>query len=281
MSGRTYRLACFGLSDKGLKRTTNEDHFMVADLTRHLRGVVDNRVVPELLCHTVGSRGSLLAVADGLGGYEGGEHASRLAVDCLTQALFAAELCPASLPTHLSQALTEAHQTICQYRRRMMSGAQMASTVTAVHVGHGLLTIAHIGDSRAYLFRHNILTLLTEDQTVVNLMQKKGILTDEEARSHPSRHAILQALGQETVPCPTLHTYPFQDGDLILLCTDGLSSYVLHDQIHAALALEADEPARCHRLLKAAYAAGAADNITVLVARLTVDHPGTSSGLPA
>jgi serine/threonine protein phosphatase PrpC len=280
MSGQTYRLAFFGISDKGLKRGNNEDHFMVADLTRRVIGVLDNRVLPELLDHEVGPQGTLLAVADGLGGYEDGEHASRIAVESMTQALFDATLQVSSLREQLSRAVEVAHQAICLYRCQTLRQAQMASTLTAMHIGHGLLTIAHVGDSRAYLFRHGILRLLTEDQTVVNLMQKKGILTDEEARRHPSRHAILQALGQDTVPRPTLHTYPFQDGDLVLLCTDGLSSYVLHDQIHDTLALEEDEPGRCRRLLEAAYATGAADNITVLLARLTVDQgeipPGAS-----
>jgi serine/threonine protein phosphatase PrpC len=273
-------MAFFGISDKGLKRDNNEDHFIVADLSRRVIGVLGNRVLPELLCHDIGPQGTLLAVADGLGGYQGGEHASRLAVEALTQALFDAKPQAPSLQEQLSRAIEVAHQAICLHRRRTSYHARMASTLTAMHVGPGLLTIAHVGDSRAYLFRHGTLRLLTEDQTVVNLMQKKGVLTDEEAKSHPSRHTILQALGQDTAPCPALYTYPFQDGDLILLCTDGLSSYVLHDQIHDTIASDDDEPGCCRRLLKAAYATGAVDNITILLARLTVAQGTMPPGAP-
>jgi protein phosphatase len=146
----------------------------------------------------------------------------------------------------------------------------MASTFTAMHIGDGLLTVAQIGDSRAYLFRNGSLTLLTEDQTMVHSMQKRGVLTEAEARHHPLRHLILQALGQDSAILPAVCTCPFLHGDWVLLCTDGLSSYVSTEQIEMILASEVDEPTCCRALIDAANACGGADNVTVLLARLMV-----------
>ena len=146
----------------------------------------------------------------------------------------------------------------------------MASTLTLVHVGQTALTIAQVGDSRAYRFSAGKLTLITEDQTVVHMMQKKGMLTAEEAQSHPHRNIILQALGQDKSVLPELQTLPFQHNDCLLLCSDGLSSYVAHEQIEAIMASGEDEHVRCRRLVEAANGAGGADNVTVLLARLII-----------
>jgi protein phosphatase len=143
----------------------------------------------------------------------------------------------------------------------------MSSTITAVHVGPEVMTVAQVGDSRAYLFSGGTLTLLTDDQTVVQMLQKKGMLTEEEARQHPDRHVVLQALGQGSDVVPEVRSVPFHDSDCVLLCTDGLSSYVPHAEIEAILRLEKHENVRCQRLIEAAYAAGGPDNVTVLLAR--------------
>jgi serine/threonine protein phosphatase PrpC len=264
-------ITCFGISDRGLQRTNNEDHFIVADLTRKTVAVEENCVTLPLVCHEMGPKGTLLAVADGLGGYEGGEMASQIAVETTVRALFAAEN---DLPPtqQLGLAIQEAHQAICWRRTSAGGHPHMASTLTAVHVGDGILTVAQIGDSRAYLFRNGILTLLTEDQTIVHSMQKRGVLTEAEASIHPLRHLILQALGQDSAVCPAVHTYSFLSDDWVLLCTDGLSSYVSTEQIVTLLASEADAPTRCRALINAANACGGADNVTVLLARLVVHH---------
>jgi protein phosphatase len=146
----------------------------------------------------------------------------------------------------------------------------MASTLTAVHVGHGVITVAQVGDSRAYRFSGGKLTLLTDDQTVVHMMQKKGMLTPEEAQNHPHRNIILQALGQDKSVSPEMQTLPFAHNDCLLLCSDGLSSYVAHEHIEAIMASGGDEHELCHHLVAAANAAGGADNVTVLLARLII-----------
>ncbi len=144
----------------------------------------------------------------------------------------------------------------------------MSSTLTAVHIAEETMTIAQVGDSRVYRLSKGILTQLTEDQTIVQMMLKKGMLTDEEAQDHPDRHVILQALGQGRAVSPEITHAPFHYDDCILLCSDGLSSYVDHQLIESILNEETDEQMWCKRLLEAAYAAGGEDNVTVLLARL-------------
>lgn len=269
MSRPHHHIACFGISDTGLQRTNNEDHFMVADLTRRLAGVSENQVIADVLCHAVGPQGSLLAVADGLGGYEGGEIASQIAVESLVQTLFDPANENKPLEAQLNRAVEAAHHAICTHRQHENGPPNMASTLTAVYIGDGIMTIVQVGDSRAYLLRDGKLTLITEDQTFVNMLQKRGMLTEEEAARHPNRHIVLQALGQENTVLPEIHNMPFRHNDCLLLCSDGLSSYVSHQHIETILTAEEDERARCRSLIEAANACGGADNVTVLLARLT------------
>lgn len=259
----------FGMSDRGLRREKNEDHFIVADLTRQVIGVQNNQVTPALISHGVGERGTIVAVADGLGGHEDGEVASQIAVETTVQALFDTADQSLTISEWLAGTVEEAHSAIRASLQSKPSSTRMASTLTAVHIDHGMMTIAQVGDSRAYKFCNGRLTLLTEDQTFVNMLQKKGMLTDEEIKTHPGRHIILQALGQDKDIVPVLQSHDVQDGDRILLCTDGLSSYIDHDTIEAILASAGDEYEHCKHLIEAANAAGGADNVTVLLARLT------------
>lgn len=268
MTVPAYYLLCFGLSDPGLCRPNNEDTFMVANITRQTLGVYDNQLTADFYRQPIGDAGLLLAVADGLGGYQGGEIASRLAVEATVQALLVMPVVTAPPIDQLNSAVAAAHQTICQQQQQRLLYADMASTLTAVHVSDQLLTIAQVGDSRAYLFRDQELTLLTEDQTLVRRLQHQGILSAEEAARHPDKHIILQAIGQDSTVVPDIYLTPWQPGDGVLLCTDGLSSYVQHEHIEAILATQDATSTICHRLIQAAKDAGGGDNITVLLGRL-------------
>jgi protein phosphatase len=127
---------------------------------------------------------------------------------------------------------------------------------TAIISPLGRMIVGQIGDSRAYLFRDGMLTVLTEDQTMVRYLQKTGVLSEPEVANHPYRNIILQALGQDNAVQPDVRTYPFQGGDRLLLCTDGLSSYVHPDQIEAIMAQEVDEHTLCKKLIQAANSQG-------------------------
>ena len=262
------KLAFFGLSDAGLKRGNNEDHFIVADLTRQLIAVDNNELIPNLVHHNIGPGGTLLAVADGLGGHDDGEIASHIAVEALVQTLFA--MSQEALPEadKLSFAVQEAHKAILHYVGSIPGSRSMSSTLTAVHINLTTMTIAQVGDSRAYIFSQGKLTQLTEDQTLVHMMLKKGLLSEEEAETHPDRHVILQALGQGRSITPEVQSFPLHHGDCLLLCSDGLSSYVSHAMIEGILTQETRGDVKCKRLLEAAYEAGGEDNVTILLARL-------------
>jgi protein phosphatase len=258
----------FGLSDAGLKRPNNEDHFIVADLTRREIAVENNVVVPNAVHQPLGLYGTLLAVADGLGGHDDGEIASHIAVEAIVQTLFSLQQQRMSITEQLTLAAQEAHHAIRRYIATIPGSRSMSSTLTAAYVTHNEVAIAQVGDSRAYHFANGSLTQLTEDQTIVQMMLKKGMLTNEEAQNHPDRHVILQAMGQERAITPEITRAPLRYDDCILLCSDGLSSYVDHQCIERILNEDTNEPTRCNRLLEAAYAAGGEDNVTILLASL-------------
>ncbi len=266
------KLVFYGISDKGMQRENNEDHFIVADLSRKVVGVYDNRVTPDLICHEVGTNGTLIAVADGLGGHEKGEVASHIAVEATVESLFQMSSNCLFSSDWLAMAVKQAHETIQNNHADGEYGRGMGSTLTAVHIGTEGLTVAQVGDSRAYMFRDGKLSLLTEDQTLVGLLQKRGMLTREQAEVHPSKHVILQALGQEKDVVPELRSCSVKDGDYLLLCTDGLTSYVDEAVIEAILSAEADECTHCQWLVDAANGAGGADNVTVLLVRLKMPY---------
>jgi PPM family protein phosphatase len=266
-------ITCYGISDTGLRRRLNEDHFMVADLTRKAFAVERNKLLSQYLRQEVNASGTLLAVADGVGGYAGGALASQIAVQATAQALWTVVAAEAPSQQSLCQAIEEAHRSIQQSHERRLQYPNMASTLTAIHVtADGVLLVGQIGDSRAYLFRHGKLTVLTEDQTMVSQLQKTGLLSEQEVATHPYKHIILQALGQDHPIQPDIRSYPIHHGDRLLLCTDGLSSYVSHPRIEAILAQEADEQAMCRALIRAANATGGLDNVTVLIASLRVEQ---------
>ena len=258
----------YGLSDTGLKRSNNEDHFIVADLTRCEIFVEDNVLAPGVTRQTIGPHGALLAVADGVGGHDDGEIASHIVVEAIAHTLFELQQQTLSTAERLTLATQEAHQAVRRYTNVVSGSHSMSSTLTAVHLAHDTMTIAQVGDSRAYLFANGRLTLLTEDQTIVHKMLQNGMLTEEEAQVHPDRHAILQAMGQERPISPVVTHAPFQPDECLLICSDGLSSYVEHQCIESILNEDADEQTQCQKLLEAAYAAGGDDNVTILLARL-------------
>ena len=126
-----YQIVVFGLSDRGLQRDNNEDHFMVADLSRKMIGAHDNQLHPELFHHDIGTRGTILVVADGLGGHEGGEVASRLAVDIVAQALVNAAEPALPMSEQIMRAVDMAHEAICQHHGTSGRTRHMASTLTS------------------------------------------------------------------------------------------------------------------------------------------------------
>lgn len=259
------RLAIAARSDVGVSRTVNEDtgyggEFSTAD----------------------GTFGTLLLVADGMGGHESGEVASQLATATLKQELTAA--LAAGIPADdgawhdlLRAAITTANQRVYGQSRPANGQRGMGTTMTAAVVTGRRVHIGHVGDSRAYLINpagvagEGLTCLqLTTDHTLVARLVDIGQLTPEQARTHPQRHMIYRSLGTDpTVEVDAL-SQALAPGDILLLCSDGLNTH-LEDAEIAQIALDEASPARtCERLIDLANQRGGKDNITVIVARATV-----------
>ncbi len=228
------------------------------------------------------ARAPVFVVADGMGGAQAGEVASRIAVEAFEQGLADS----GSPEERLAERVREANRRIHEISRSEHERAGMGTTLTAAYLDDGGLAIAHVGDSRAYLFRDGTLTRLTQDHSLVGELVRRGKLTEEQAEEHPQRSIITRALGPEPSVDVDTWTYPVRDGDVLLLCSDGLTSMVTEEQITEVLGSTESLEGAGRGLIKAANAAGGRDNITVVLSRLEevggdgLDAP-TAVGLPA
>jgi PPM family protein phosphatase len=211
------------------------------------------------------ARSPLFAVADGMGGAQAGEVASKLAVEVLEQGLPDG---PGSVEERLAERVREANARINELSRSDDQRAGMGTTLTAAYVGEDELTVAHVGDSRLYRLRGGTFERLTDDHTLVEELVRQGRLTPKEADEHPQRSIITRALGPEAGVEPDSRTWAARDGDLYLICSDGLTSMVPEDRV-AEIVLDAPVlEAAARALIDAANDAGGRDNITVVLFRL-------------
>lgn len=206
-------------------------------------------------------RPPLFVVADGMGGHAAGEVASEIAVKTIE------ELAPSFADAEaLGHAVEEANRDIINAALAGEGREGMGTTVTAAVLERNRLVIAQVGDSRAYLLHNGELTQLTRDHSLMANMIEAGQITPEEARYHPSRSVITRALGNDPDTVPDLYEINVEDGDRLLLCSDGLYSMLEDDEI-AAVMRRVSDPQRCaSTLVNGAIAAGGHDNVTVIVA---------------
>jgi len=209
-------------------------------------------------------RAPVFAVADGMGGAQAGEVASQLAVEA-----FEAGLPEDGSPEErLAEVVQRANRRIHELSRTQHEHAGMGTTLTAAYLDGGHVVIAHVGDSRAYLFRDGQLVRLTQDHSLVEELRQRGKLTEEEAAEHPQRSIITRALGPEPdVQVDTL-SQAVRSGDVILLCSDGLTSMISEKQVRQILADAPTLQAAGDALIDGANAAGGKDNITVVLFRV-------------
>ena len=240
------RFRATATTDPGLRRSENEDAYLLD------------------------TEGGLFCVADGMGGHAAGEVASRLAVEVLAREMARPDD-GATLDARLRAAVAAANRAILETAERDPALAGMGTTLTALALARddGGYTIAHVGDSRAYLFRRGKLSQLTADHTWVQQQVDAGLLTPEEARGHPFSSMLVRAVGIAADPEIDIIRGDLEPGDLILLCSDGLSGMVDDDEIASILArdLPLDDTAR--ELAAAANRNGGADNITAILIRAT------------
>jgi PPM family protein phosphatase len=233
-------------TDPGLVRELNED--TVAWVTPQDKAIAE-------------ARGSLALVADGMGGHAAGEIASALAADVIRRLYYDLE---GPVPKVLAAAFTAANRAILEYAAEHPETRGMGTTCTVLAFHERKAWIAHIGDSRAYLLRDGRLTQLSEDQTLVAKLVDAGTLTQEQADHSPMHNVILQALGtsQQMKPIIGAKGLPLEFGDILLLCSDGISGLVPDAKI-ADIAGRLPPREACDALIEAALAAGGHDNASV------------------
>ena len=241
------------LTDVGLQRANNEDSYLYWE--------------PESESDFQ-RKGRLAIVADGMGGYEGGQEASRLAVETVRHA-YDCEFNGDPQGT-LVGGLRSAHDEIQRYAVENPQFHGMGTTCTALSIVDRQLFFAHIGDSRLYLIRDQSISRLTRDHSYVGRLVENGIVRSEDAESHPQRHILTAALGSGREVDPHVPDYPLilKEGDTLILCTDGLWSLIAEqDLLNVA---QAHTPAEaCSQLVKMALERGGPDNITVLILRVS------------
>jgi protein phosphatase len=213
------------------------------------------------------NRGSLALVADGMGGHAAGEVASALAADVVRRLYYDLD---GPIPQVLANAFAAANRAIIEYAQEHPECRGMGTTCTVLAFRDQQAWLAHIGDSRAYLLRDRHLTQLSEDQTLVAKLVSEGTITQAEADQSPMHNVILQALGTTANIKPMIGAkgLPLQSGDVLILCSDGVSNMVPDGKI-AELASRLPPQEACDALIEAALAAGGHDNASLGVFSVT------------
>ena len=280
---------CATRSDKGRRRQRNEDACTALVQRSHVAGGClepDNSGAPAW------AWGTSLIVADGIGGYGDGDKASAEAVQLMYS--FARRVLPwftheirmdgASVGRELERAVSQAHRRIGRKARDFGLDPRMGTTLTFCYLANKTAHLAHVGDSRGYLFRDEQLTQITADHTMANLLVSRGHLDAAEVGPHHN-HTLCNALGggNRSVRVETHHV-PIQGSDILLLCSDGLTKHVSDAEIAQILATGQPASWLCKRLVDAANAGGGSDNIAVAISRILAlrsshDHQITLPGM--
>jgi protein phosphatase len=268
------------VSDRGLVRATNDDHYLVVRIGRSMETLLTN-----LLAQQVPARAEEVAyglvVADGMGGPGGGEVASQLAITTLVSlALHTPDWVLGIRPKdtrrrmqRMAERWRRVQEALRQRGDREPALGQMGTTmIAAVSLGTRLV-LGHVGDSRAYIFRQGQLNQLTRDHTLVQTLMDLGQLTPEQAAAHPQRHMLMRSFNAagETAQGDFQQAF-LADGDQLLLCTDGLTDMVDTEAIGSVLSRSASADGACQALLAAALKNGGKDNVTIALARYRISQ---------
>ena len=232
-------------TDVGRKRQNNEDSFYV-DLEKRL-----------------------FIVADGMGGHQAGEVASQIAVESLKNSLSTLrlnEMESEKIKEHILRAMMNAHKDIIEKAKTDINLAGMGTTVVLALGIDDKYYISHVGDSRAYLIRNKNITQLTDDHTVVAELLKVKMITPEKVKTHHMRHVLTQALGSNTQIIPSIQDITLEEGDILLLCTDGLTDMLSDEEILSIVDEHGEDIKKSVQVLvDIANEKGGKDNITVLL----------------
>jgi serine/threonine protein phosphatase PrpC len=244
-----------GKTDTGMVREHNEDCFLI---------------VPE---------SGIAILADGMGGHLAGEVASAMAIDRVTHSLLNAfaqrraaksgsEPGQSFESTALVEAIKAANAAIHEASMNRPEQAGMGTTIVAATFQNNTLTVAHVGDSRMYRYRAGVLSQVTEDHSMVQELLRRGLMTPEEARNSLNRNLVTRALGIDPLVEVDVREQPFEDGDIYLLCSDGLNDVLLDEEIAAILARHPDNlDAATQQLIAEVNARGGPDNVSIVLIR--------------
>jgi PPM family protein phosphatase len=265
----------FGKTDVGRTREHNEDSFVVADLN-----TMNATLQPEVRTHSPGKLGSLFMVADGMGGAAAGEVASAMATEVVLSELdarwrSAASHDPETFARSIKAATETANARIHRYATEHPENRGMGTTATIAGLLGDTLFLSQVGDSRAYLVRNGVAQQITKDQSLMQKLVEAGELTVEEAEVSERRNIILQALGPEPVVKVDLTHQQVRRGDVLVLCSDGLSGQIRTNDISRVVSEEPDLVNVCKKLIDLANENGGPDNITVIAVRF--DGSGLSA----
>jgi len=232
-------------TDIGRKRQNNEDNFYV-NLEK-----------------------KLFIVADGMGGHQAGEVASQMAVESLKNSLSTLklnEMESEKIKEHILRSMLNAHNEIVEKAKQDINLSGMGTTVVLALGVDDKYYISHVGDSRAYLIRDKNITQLTDDHTVVAELLKAKMITPEEAKTHKMRHVLTQALGSNTQIIPSIKVITIQEGDILLLCTDGLTDMLTDEEILSVILKHKEDIEKtAQALVDKANEKGGKDNITIVL----------------
>lgn len=252
------RLVAAGQTHPGRVRPLNEDAWEIASQadTGHLWD----------------TRGQLYAVADGMGGHAAGEVASQLALETLIQHYYSSDKAPLPPATRLERAVLEANLNVYEQAMTVDEQAGMGTTIVAAVIYEDRLTIANVGDSRAYLVRGDQILQITNDHSWVAEQVKLGAMTDEQAQNHAYRNVVTRCLGHKPGIQVDIFEHRLRAGDAILLCSDGLSNQVSVQELGRTSVDYAPAEA-AKRLIDLANQAGGPDNVTAIVIQVAAPAP--------
>ncbi len=253
-------VSVFARTDTGMRRSQNEDAFLIADLTTGKIGLG-----PDVSTHRIGGRGSLMVVSDGMGGAVAGEIASELAVKTLSETLLQMPF-GMNVTSELNKAAEAANHRIWEHAQQNPELKGMGATLTAVLVQGGTAYIAQVGDSRAYLVRGEQIKQITKDQSFIQMLIDKGAIKPEQINSVP-QNVIMQALGTQASVSVALTSVELYRNDYLIVCSDGLTGKIEPNEIRKHAQESPDLITACRRLVEIANQRGGEDNITVIVAK--------------
>ena len=244
-------VASYSITDIGRQRQMNQDYVFTSEVS-------------------IGELPNLFMVADGMGGYKAGEYASKSTVETVVNEIsFAEEKSPIKL---LTKAIKKANTKVRQKSVSDENYKGMGTTLVACTFDGEVLTVANVGDSRLYLYREG-LSQISVDHSLVEEMVRMGELNRADARTHPDKNIITRAIGVvEQLDIDFFEVDDIKDGDVVLMCSDGLTNMIPDNEIEAILDKDASIKDKAHMLVDTANANGGRDNIAVILIKLTFDE---------